>query len=137
MYLCYCDCSFLPFPPPLPFATAALIRLGRDHITELKNTAPKQPFFFLKPPSSILLPGEGPVLAPKGVSLHYEVELACVIGKEVRDLAPDDEKGALGAIQCESVRVQHVPATRLPPRSQQRASMDTYTTTTMPHLRHY
>jgi 2-keto-4-pentenoate hydratase/2-oxohepta-3-ene-1,7-dioic acid hydratase in catechol pathway len=43
----------------------------RDHITELNSARPKQPFFFLKPPSSILLPGEGPVIRPKGVDLHY------------------------------------------------------------------
>lgn len=72
-----------------------------DHITELNNTAPKQPFFFLKPASSILIPGSGPVLRPKGVSLHYEVELGLVIGKTVRDLDPNDEKAALDAIQSE------------------------------------
>jgi len=38
------------------------------------------------------------VLRPKGVSLHYEVELGVVIGKQVRDLDPADEKGALDAI---------------------------------------
>lgn len=72
-----------------------------DHITELNNTAPKQPFFFLKPPSSILLPGAGPILRPKGVSLHYEVELGVVIGKTLRDLDPADHEGALAAIQSE------------------------------------
>jgi 2-keto-4-pentenoate hydratase/2-oxohepta-3-ene-1,7-dioic acid hydratase in catechol pathway len=72
-----------------------------DHITELNNAKPKQPFFFLKPPSSILLPREGPILRPKGVSLHYEVELALVMGKTVRDLDPNDEKGALDAIRSQ------------------------------------
>ncbi|KAK5799833.1 hypothetical protein VI817_002045 [Penicillium citrinum] len=70
-----------------------------DHITELNNTKPKQPFFFLKPASSILIPGAGPVLRPKGVSLHYEVELGLVMGKTVRDLDPEDKQGALDAIQ--------------------------------------
>lgn len=60
---------------------------------------PKQPFFFLKPTSSIVLPNEGPCLQPKGVTLHYEVELALVIGKLVRNLHPDDLQGALDAIQ--------------------------------------
>lgn len=59
---------------------------------------PKQPFFFLKPPSSMLLPGEGACLRPKGVSLHYEVELALVISKVVRNLKADDQQGALDAI---------------------------------------
>lgn len=72
---------------------------SRDHVTELNNVRPKQPFFFLKPPSSILLPGAGPCLRPKGVDLHYEVELALIMGKEVKDLQASDEKGALDAIE--------------------------------------
>jgi len=32
--------------------------------------------------------------------MHYEVELGLVIGKTVRDLDPEDEKGALDAIEC-------------------------------------
>ncbi|KAI9045609.1 fumarylacetoacetate hydrolase family protein [Aspergillus affinis] len=78
-----------------------VICIGRnyaDHITELNNTKPKQPFFFLKPASAILCPGEGPVLRPRGTNLHYEVELGLVMGKTVRDLDPNDEKGALDAI---------------------------------------
>ncbi|KKA25560.1 Fumarylacetoacetate hydrolase family protein [Rasamsonia emersonii CBS 393.64] len=74
------------------------------HIAELNNTRPKQPFFFLKPPSSILLPGQGPVLRPKGVNLHYEVELGLVMGRTVRDLDPEDHKGALDAIDNEAKR---------------------------------
>ncbi|KAF2799096.1 hypothetical protein K505DRAFT_295169 [Melanomma pulvis-pyrius CBS 109.77] len=70
-----------------------------DHIKELNSARPKQPFFFLKPPSAILLPGAGPVLRPKGVIMHYEVELALVMGKTVRDLHPEDTKGALDAIE--------------------------------------
>ena len=61
---------------------------------------PKQPFFFLKPSSSIVLPGEGSCQRPKGIEMHFEVELALVIGKLVRDLKADDTKGALEAIQC-------------------------------------
>lgn len=72
---------------------------GSDHVTELNNQRPKQPFFFLKPPSSILLKGEGPVIRPKGVDLHYEVELALIMGKRVKDLEASDEKGALDAIE--------------------------------------
>jgi len=70
-----------------------------DHIKELSSATPKQPFFFLKPPSSILLPGMGPVLRPRGVTMHYEVELGLIMGKQVRDLHPEDTKGAMDAIQ--------------------------------------
>ena len=81
---------------------------NRDHVTELNNTRPKQPFFFLKPASSIVLPGAGPVIRPKGVDLHYEVELALIMGKPVKDLKPDDEQGAIDAIESKLHVVQLV-----------------------------
>jgi len=61
-----------------------VICIGRnyaDHITELNSARPAQPFFFLKPPSSILLPNKGPIIRPRGVNLHHEVELGIVIGE--------------------------------------------------------
>lgn len=76
--------------------------INRDHIAELNSAKPKQPFFFLKPPSSIILPGEGPVIRPRGVDMHYEVELALILGKRVRDHDASDLKGALDAIESES-----------------------------------
>ncbi|ETN42919.1 uncharacterized protein HMPREF1541_02077 [Cyphellophora europaea CBS 101466] len=60
-----------------------VVCIGRnyaDHITELSSARPSQPFFFLKPPSSILLPRSGPMIRPRGVTLHHEVELGIVIG---------------------------------------------------------
>ncbi|KAF3897720.1 Acylpyruvate hydrolase [Trichophyton interdigitale] len=78
-----------------------IVCIGRnyaDHIAELNNSKPKQPFFFLKPPSSLLIPGAGPVLRPKGVKLHYEVELGLVMGSRLRDHDPKDVKGALDSI---------------------------------------
>lgn len=64
---------------------------NRDHIKELGNQRPSKPFFFLKPPSTILPPLEttkdapyqlsGPVLVPQGINCHYEVELALIVGK--------------------------------------------------------
>jgi len=76
-----------------------LMQCNSDHVKELNNQRPKQPFFFLKPSSSILLPGAGPVIRPKGVDLHYEVELALIMGKEVKDLDAADENGAMDAIE--------------------------------------
>ncbi|KAK2002243.1 fumarylacetoacetate hydrolase [Colletotrichum falcatum] len=96
-------------------ATAASLKkagkvmcIGRnyaDHIKELNSARPKQPFFFLKPTSSILLPGAGPVLRPKGVDMHYEVELALIMGKQVKDLKPDDNKGAIDAIEAYALAI--------------------------------
>ncbi|RMY91659.1 hypothetical protein D0864_06036 [Hortaea werneckii] len=66
-----------------------------DHVKELNNQRPKQPFFFLKPPSSILLPNEGPVLRPAGVNMHFEVELGLVIGKQVKDIDTEKDEDIL------------------------------------------
>lgn len=41
------------------------------------------------------------MIRPKGVSLHYEVELALILGKRVRDLNVHDEQAALDAIESE------------------------------------
>jgi len=83
-----------------------------DHIAELNSARPKQPFFFLKPTSSILLQGEGPVLRPKGVDLSYEIELALIIGKKLKDFPVEDEAGAIDAIESmRSVFPNLVPKT--------------------------
>ncbi|KAI1322887.1 hypothetical protein F5Y16DRAFT_385116 [Xylariaceae sp. FL0255] len=85
-----------------------VVCIGRnyaDHITELNSARPKQPFYFLKPPGSILLPGEGPVIRPKGVDLHYEIELAIIMGKPLRDLAAEDEKTAFDAIDSYALSI--------------------------------
>ncbi|KAL2165472.1 hypothetical protein VTH06DRAFT_771 [Thermothelomyces fergusii] len=79
-----------------------VVCIGRnyaDHIAELNSARPKQPFFFLKPTSSILLPGEGPVIRPRGIDLHYEVELALILGKRLKDLDAQDEQAAMDAIE--------------------------------------
>ncbi|KAG8526933.1 uncharacterized protein KY384_008362 [Bacidia gigantensis] len=70
-----------------------------DHIKELNNARPTRPFFFLKPPSSLLSPNVGPVLRPNGTNLHYEVELALVIGRELSNFSAADASSAIDAIE--------------------------------------
>ncbi|EXJ90634.1 acylpyruvate hydrolase [Capronia coronata CBS 617.96] len=75
-----------------------VVCIGRnyaDHIAELSSARPAQPFFFLKPPSSILLPKDGPIVRPKGVTMHHEVELGLIIGetpKPLKNLQESDPK---------------------------------------------
>lgn len=85
-----------------------VVCIGRnyaEHIAELNSARPKQPFFFLKPSTSILLPGEGPVIRPRGVDLHYEVELALIIGKTFKDLEETDVQGAFDAIESYALSI--------------------------------
>ncbi|KAI5120464.1 hypothetical protein M0805_006484 [Coniferiporia weirii] len=65
-----------------------IVAIGRnyvEHVKELNNTVPKEPFFFLKPTTSYL-PSGGKIEIPLGVVAHHEVELGVVIGKGGRDI---------------------------------------------------
>lgn len=44
-------------------------------------------------------------MRPKGIEMHFEVELALVIGKMVRDLKAEDQKGALDAIAAYAIAI--------------------------------
>lgn len=51
-----------------------IVAIGRnyaDHVKELKNPLPKEPFFFLKPTTSYL-PSGGIIEIPRGISAHHE-----------------------------------------------------------------
>ncbi|KAI0256602.1 hypothetical protein BJV78DRAFT_1272747 [Lactifluus subvellereus] len=66
-----------------------IVAIGRnyaDHVKELKNALPKEPFFFLKPTTSYL-PSGGIIEIPRGITAHHEVELGLVIGKGGRDIS--------------------------------------------------
>ncbi|KAI6008085.1 hypothetical protein EDC04DRAFT_2777552 [Pisolithus marmoratus] len=68
-----------------------IVAIGRnysEHIKELGNTRPKEPFFFLKPTTSYVSSG-GDIELPRGILAHYEVELGLVIGKGGRDISPE------------------------------------------------
>lgn len=70
-----------------------VVCIGRnyaDHAIELGNKLPSKPFFFVKPPSAVLPRGTGPILRPKNVTLHYELELGVVIGKPLTDIDPEN-----------------------------------------------
>ncbi|AJT02348.1 Fmp41p [Saccharomyces cerevisiae YJM1248] len=94
-------------------AARKVICIGRNyaaHIKELNNSTPKQPFFFLKPTSSIVTPlssslvkttrpanstfnglnedgtNPGPIFIPRGVKVHHEIELALIVSKHLSNV---------------------------------------------------
>jgi acylpyruvate hydrolase len=60
-----------------------------DHIKELQNSIPDAPFYFSKPNSALLNEGKRIVLPKHSQSIHHEMELAIVIGKEGRFITKD------------------------------------------------
>ncbi|MCA0297351.1 MAG: fumarylacetoacetate hydrolase family protein [Actinobacteria bacterium] len=64
-----------------------IVGVGRnysDHAAELGNEVPATPLVFLKPNTSVVGPGEPIVYPPETTNLHYEGELAVVIGRICR-----------------------------------------------------
>ena len=61
-----------------------------EHAKELGGVIPKEPVFFLKPPSC-LLPGGGEIRMPTNIGrVDVETELAVIVGKGGADLSPSE-----------------------------------------------
>ncbi|MGI9085503.1 MAG: fumarylacetoacetate hydrolase family protein [Aeromicrobium sp.] len=61
-----------------------------SHAAEMGGEAPAEPLIFLKPNTSVIGPGE-PIFYPRQSSdVHYEGELAVVIGRICRDISAED-----------------------------------------------
>ncbi len=68
-------------PPVNPSKIVCLGRNYREHAKELGHPLGPEPLIFLKPPSSIVGPGEPIVLPRFSQRVDYEGELAAVIGR--------------------------------------------------------
>ena len=77
--------------PVQPSKIVCVGRNYRQHAAELGNEIPQEPLLFLKPPSSLLGPGET-ILRPKiSQRTDFEGELGIVIGKRCHKLAPHED----------------------------------------------
>jgi 2-keto-4-pentenoate hydratase/2-oxohepta-3-ene-1,7-dioic acid hydratase in catechol pathway len=76
--------------PVLP--RSKVVGIGRNyaaHAAEMGNDVPTEPLMFLKPNTSVVGPGD-PIFYPSQTSnLHFEGELAVVIGRICRDVPPE------------------------------------------------
>jgi 2-keto-4-pentenoate hydratase/2-oxohepta-3-ene-1,7-dioic acid hydratase in catechol pathway len=73
--------------PVLP--RSKVIGVGKnyaDHAAEMGGEQPSEPLLFLKPNTSVIGPGDGIVYPRQTENLHYEGELAVVIGRICRDV---------------------------------------------------
>jgi 2-keto-4-pentenoate hydratase/2-oxohepta-3-ene-1,7-dioic acid hydratase in catechol pathway len=61
-----------------------IVCVGRNyvaHAAEFGNEVPSEPLIFLKPPSSVIGPGDPIVLPPSVGEVHYEGEIGVLIGR--------------------------------------------------------
>ena len=72
-----------------PILASKVIAIGKNyatHAAEMGGEAPKDPVIFIKPNTSIVGPGAAIVLPPSSNEVHYEGELAIVIGRPCKDV---------------------------------------------------
>jgi 2-keto-4-pentenoate hydratase/2-oxohepta-3-ene-1,7-dioic acid hydratase in catechol pathway len=77
--------------PVLP--RSKVVGIGRnyaDHAAEFDNEVPAEPLVFLKPNTAVIGPREPVVYPTQTEDLHFEGELAVVIGRICRDIEADD-----------------------------------------------
>ncbi|CAH0187116.1 MULTISPECIES: fumarylacetoacetate hydrolase family protein [Nocardiaceae] len=72
-----------------PILASKVIAIGKNyaaHAAEMGGEAPETPVIFIKPNTSIVGPGAAIVLPPSSNEVHYEGELAIVIGRPCKDV---------------------------------------------------
>ena len=84
-----------------PCEPRKILAVGRNYKSHLHGRPqPAQPEIFFKPISALQDPG-GPIVIPRDATdLHYEAELVVVIGKEARNLSPDEARSAIFGVTC-------------------------------------
>ncbi|CAM5696026.1 2-hydroxyhepta-2,4-diene-1,7-dioate isomerase OS=Streptomyces antimycoticus OX=68175 GN=SANT12839_066530 PE=4 SV=1 [Streptomyces antimycoticus] len=87
-------------PPVLPNKVVGIGRNYAEHAAELGNEVPDVPVVFFKPSTSVIGPGD-PVPYPSFSSeVHYEAELAVVIGRMCREVPRDRVKDVILGYTC-------------------------------------
>jgi 2-keto-4-pentenoate hydratase/2-oxohepta-3-ene-1,7-dioic acid hydratase in catechol pathway len=77
--------------PVLPSKVVCVGRNYAAHAAEFGHEMPKEPMIFLKPPSSVIGPGESIVLPKYSQRVEHEAELGLVIGKTCARLKDDED----------------------------------------------
>lgn len=80
-----------------------IVCVGRnyaEHAREFGNPVPAEPLLFLKPPSSLVGPGEPILLPPQSSRVEHEAEIAVVVGRRLRFVSPEEAEAGIGAIAC-------------------------------------
>jgi 2-keto-4-pentenoate hydratase/2-oxohepta-3-ene-1,7-dioic acid hydratase in catechol pathway len=86
-----------------PVTPSKIICVGRnyaDHAAEFGNPVPEQPLIFMKPPSSIVGPGDEIVYPALSRRLDPEAELVVVIGRSGRRVPAAHAMSIVGGYTC-------------------------------------
>lgn len=73
--------------PILPSKVVAIGKNYAAHAAEMGGAAPETPLIFLKPSTSVIGTGDPIRLPPSSAEVHYEGELAAIIGRPARNVS--------------------------------------------------
>lgn len=71
-----------------------------DHAAELGNEVPQAPMMFLKPNTAVIGPDDPVVIPRQSQNVHYEGELAVVIGRLCKDVPADQASSVIFGYTC-------------------------------------
>lgn len=83
---------------PLSLPIGKIVCVGRnylDHVRELNNTVSETPMLFMKPTTALLGLDEPIHLPEQRGSCHHEVELAVLVGRELRNASAEAAREAV------------------------------------------
>ncbi|CAG7572567.1 2-keto-4-pentenoate hydratase/2-oxohepta-3-ene-1,7-dioic acid hydratase in catechol pathway [Barrientosiimonas humi] len=80
-----------------------VIGIGRNyaaHAAELGNETPAEPLMFLEPNTAVVGPDDPVVLPPQSQDVHFEGELAVVIGRLCRNITAEEARQVVFGYTC-------------------------------------
>jgi 2-keto-4-pentenoate hydratase/2-oxohepta-3-ene-1,7-dioic acid hydratase in catechol pathway len=86
--------------PCVPSKVVAVGLNYQEHINETGMDKPDTPVLFIKPSTAVIGPGE-PIIYPRSAArVDYEAELAVVIGKQCKNVTPEDARSFILGYTC-------------------------------------
>lgn len=86
-----------------PCSPSKIVAVGlnyADHAREVNLSIPEEPLLFLKPPSSVVGPGDAILLPKQSKRVDYEAELAVVIGRVTTKVSREEAKESILGYTC-------------------------------------
>lgn len=87
-------------PPCNPSKVVAVGLNYRDHAHELGLAIPEEPVIFLKPPTTVIGPGESVICPAVSARVDYEAELGVVVKDRTRNIGPEEAPDHILGYTC-------------------------------------
>lgn len=87
-------------PPCTPSKVICVGLNYKDHAREMNLDLPAVPVIFLKPPTAVIGPEQSIIIPEMSKRVDYEAEMAIVIGREAKNLKPEEAREVIFGYTC-------------------------------------